>query len=97
MFDQMAEGEVKNLPLIIKADVLAGSAGAVAAEAVDRSARAGGARGVGGISESDVNLASPRRRSSSASTPVPMPARKLAEATAWTSATTTSSTTRWTR
>jgi translation initiation factor IF-2 len=60
MFDQMAEGEVKNLPLIIKADVQGSQEALVAsmhklstAEVRVQIVHAA----VGGISESDVNLA----------------------------------------
>ena len=52
---------------------------------------------VGGISESDVNLALASRPSSSASTSVPTPTpASWPKAMPWTCATTTSSTTRWT-
>ena len=60
MFEQMAEGEVKNLPLIIKADVQGSQEALVASlqklsTAEVRVQVVHGA--VGGISESDVNLA----------------------------------------
>ena len=60
MFDQMAEGEVKNLPLIIKTDVQ-GSQEALAQSLQKLSTSEVRVQvvhaGVGGISESDVNLA----------------------------------------
>jgi translation initiation factor IF-2 len=60
MFDQMAEGEVKNLPLIIKADVQ-GSQEALVSSLQKLSTSEVRVQivhaAVGGISESDVNLA----------------------------------------
>jgi translation initiation factor IF-2 len=60
MFEQMAEGEVKNLPLIIKADVQ-GSQEALVASMQKLSTEEVRVQivhaAVGGISESDVNLA----------------------------------------
>ena len=60
MFDQMAEGEVKNLPLIVKTDVQ-GSQEALVQSLVKLSTSEVRVQivhaGVGGISESDVNLA----------------------------------------
>jgi translation initiation factor IF-2 len=59
MFEQMGEGEVQNLPLIIKADVQ-GSQEALVQSLLKLSTdevRADRARRVGGISEVDVNLA----------------------------------------
>jgi translation initiation factor IF-2 len=60
MFEQMAEGEVKNLPLIIKADVQ-GSQEALVASLQKLSTSEVRVQvvhaAVGGISESDVNLA----------------------------------------
>jgi translation initiation factor IF-2 len=57
MFDQMAEGEVKNLPMIIKTDVQGSQEALVlAAETVDLEVRVQVVH-AGGITESDVNLA----------------------------------------
>jgi translation initiation factor IF-2 len=97
MFSDMTAGEVKTAAdhRQVRRAGLAGSAVAVAAEAVDREVKVQMVyAGVGGISESDVNLAIASKaviigfnvRADSG-------ARKLAEATASTSATTTSSTT----
>jgi translation initiation factor IF-2 len=76
MFDQMAEGEVKNLPLIIKADVQ-GSQEALVQSLQKLSTDEVRVQvvhaAVGGISESTSTWRSPPRRSSSASTPVPTP------------------------
>ncbi len=60
MFEQMAEGEVKNLPLIIKADVQGSQEALVASlqKLSTSEVRVQVVHGaVGGISESDVNLA----------------------------------------
>lgn len=60
MFEQMAEGEVKNLPLIIKADVQGSQEALVASmqKLSTNEVRVQIVHGaVGGISESDVNLA----------------------------------------
>jgi translation initiation factor IF-2 len=97
LFDQMAEGEVKTLALIVKADVqgsqeaLAQSLEKLSTDEVRVNVIHGG---VGAITESDVNLA----QASGAviigfNTRADANARKLAESTASISVTTTSSTT----
>ncbi len=102
MFEQMGEGEVQNLPLIIKADVQ-GSQEALAQSLLKLSTdevkvQIVHARGRRHQRVATSTSRSPRRPSSSASTRVPMPARaSWPRTTASTFATTTSSTTRWTR
>ena len=77
MFDQIAEGEVKTLPLIIKTDVQ-GSQEALSASLLKLSNDEVRVQvvhaAVGGITETDVNLALVlRRRSLSVSIPVRTP------------------------
>jgi translation initiation factor IF-2 len=97
----MGEGEVQTLPLIVKADVqgsqeaLVQSLQKLSTDEVRVQIVHGG---VGGISESDVNLATASKAVIIGfNVRADAGARKLAETTASTSATTTSSTTRWTR
>jgi translation initiation factor IF-2 len=100
MFTDMTAGEVKMVPIIVKADVQ-GSQEALAASLLKLSTDEVKVQlvyaAVGGISESDVNLAiASKALIIGFNTRADAGARKLAEATASTSATTTSSTTRWT-
>ena len=100
MFEQMG-GEVKTLPLIIKADVQ-GSQEALAQSLVKLSTEEVRVQvihgGVGAISESDVNLAQASGAVIMASTSVPMPTpASWPRRSASISATTTSSTTPWMR
>jgi translation initiation factor IF-2 len=93
---EMGEGELKNLPVIIKTDVQGSQEALVQSlETVyKRSSRTGCARSGWWYSESDVNLAVASKQLSSASIPVLMHRHvSWLSPTAWTSVTTTSFTT----
>lgn len=99
MLEQMGEGEVQNLPLIVKADVQ-GSQEALVQSLQKLSTNEVRVQivhsAVGAISESDVNLATASKAVIIGfNTRADAQARKLAESTASTFATTTSSMTLW--